>query len=178
MDIKVYLTSTSEAYSIKELYDMTLLSYEKAQELTSRLFTPEQFSQLSDIEKLKIIYTYLTENITYPKDSILSDRHYTALSVFSDKVATCQAIASAFNILCRCANLNACAISFDNHAFNCVLTNGEYLFFDATYEITSKDFSATDIDKATLNYFALNHEKMQNIHGNFSLPLAFWCTLE
>ena len=177
-DVTVRLESESCDFSMQDLYDMTLLSFIRGKEITESIFSFHEAALLSDIDKLKIIYTYITQNVTYPTHDNPDDMNYLAMSVFANNTGTCQAIASAFNILCRSANLDSCAISFNNHVFNCVLIDGEYLFFDPTYEITSRKYSDSPIPDKSMNYFALTHEKMQNIHGNFPLPIAFWCTLE
>ena len=174
-DVTVSLSSTSDKYSIEDLLDMRLHAYARGEEITSSLLSD---ISLSPIEKLEKIYTYITQNISYPTQENPDDIYYLPISVFSNKTGTCQAIASAFNIMCRSAGFDVCAVSLNNHVFNCVILDGEYLFFDCTHEITSQKFYETVTDTVPLNCFALSQEKMQNIHGNFSLPLAFWCTLE
>ena len=177
-DVTVSLESESDDFSMQDLYDMTLLSFIRGKEITESLFSFDDAALLSDIDKLKIIYTYITENVTYPTHSNPDDIYYLPMSVFANNTGTCQAIASCFNILCRSAGLDVCAISFNNHVFNCAIIDGEYLFFDCTHEITSRKYSDSPIPDKSMNYFALTHEKMENIHGNFPLPIAFWCTLE
>ncbi len=177
-EIKASLNSVSSDFSMEDLADMTSLSFIRGKEIIDSLFFDRKAAELSEIEKLKVIYSYLTSKTVYPKEGSERDIDYTAMGVFSNGVGTCQGISAAFNILCRSAGIDACAIAFDNHSFNCVLTDGQYLFFDCTHEITSQKFSETDNDGEKLNYFALSHEKAKNNYGNFPLPLAFWCTLE
>ena len=173
--VSAELVSSGSDFSIEELKELSQKGIQTGKQICDSLFSSS--SSLSDMEKLETIYRYIVENTAYPEEENIEDVHYLPINVFEKGEGTCQAIASAFNILCRSAGFDVCAVSFDNHAFNCVLSGGQYLFFDCTYEITSDKTSDSETDSA-LNYFALSHEKMQNIHGNFSLPLAFWCTLE
>ena len=179
--IKVYLTSTSDTYSLQDLLDIRQYGEARAYSLIKELSDGKAMQEMTDLEKAKLIYDYLTQNISFTEESESSDIDYTSLGVFTKKQGTCQGFAAAFNMLARQAGLAVCAVSFDNHAFNCILTGGEYLFFDAAYEVSSRDFSHKDeseLKDEEYSFFAMSHEKAQNVHGNFSLPLAFWCTLE
>ncbi len=179
--IKVFLKSISDTYSLQDLLDIRQYGEIYADKTVKELFGGIDLSSLSDIEKARIIYSFLVRNTAFVDESESRDIHYTALGVFSLKQGTCQGFSSAFNMLARSAGLDSCAVSFDNHSFNCILTGGEYLFFDGAYEVSSRLYSpkdSTSVKDEEYSFFALSHDKMQNVHGNFSLPLAFWCTLE
>lgn len=177
VDVSLQLQSVSEIFSITELHDMTTAAISEGRKIVEALFSG--YEEESETEKLRVIYRYLAQNTAYAGENSENDIDYTAYGVLFNKIGVCQGISGAFNILCRAAGFKVCAVSFDNHAFNCVILEGEPLFFDCTYEITSSvDDNKEKNISPSYKYFAVTYEQAKKIYGNFSLPIAFWSSLE
>ncbi len=89
----------------------------------------------SDEQKIRAIYTYLCDNVTYDyaEDSII----FTAYDALVNGRAVCQGVAVAFYRLCLEIGLDARVVTSEeiNHAWNIVRADGaRYYALDATWD--------------------------------------------
>lgn len=128
--IRVGLESTSRQFDKEALIFMKEKAYEKAQEIINEIFDDKEFS---DFEKARLIHNYLVLNTEYDLDQT-DDAIYTSFGALINGKAVCQGYASAFNLLCKLSGVNAYAVYNDNHMWNAVVSEGQTLYYDATWD--------------------------------------------
>lgn len=84
----------------------------------------------SDYDKVKKIYKWMTENISYDNTSSCS---YTAYGAINGK-AVCSGYVMLFCKFCKEASLTTYIIEGNNHAWNIVNIDGLYYQLDATWD--------------------------------------------
>ena len=102
----------------------------------------------TDYEKVKAIYDYMTENITYDYDNLDDDSYmlkYTAYAALIDKTSVCQGYATLFYRLALEYGIDARIIaglsSGERHSWNIVKLDGEYYLLDATWDAGRDEYS-------------------------------------
>lgn len=104
-------------------------------------------ASMSDYQKIKAIYHYLTENVTYDYDHLDDDtykRKHTAYAALIDKKAVCQGYAVLFYRMALEAGIDARYISgIGNggpHGWNIVRLGNYYYNLDATWDAGRQDY--------------------------------------
>lgn len=133
-----------------------------AHSIAEQIFTDD----MSDEEKLRAIYSYIVENTSYDyryyqAPNTLPYESRTALGPLEYGTAICGGFSWAFNMLCReakipCWNVTGIGAGED-HMWNCAWMNGEYRYFDTTW-----DAGATSEEQ--WRYFACTEEEITQNH--------------
>ncbi len=168
--IKFCIESTQDDFTTDDLLDIRKKSRNKAKEISILLFKDNE--NLSELEKAKIIHSYLIKNISYSED--LSDKTvFTGFGALINKTAVCQGYTAAFNELCYYAGIKSCAVQTENHTWNALLTNGEIIYFDSTWD----DPLPLGGDGENFKFCGVTKENVISTHGNFKTPLEFYFDL-
>lgn len=95
----------------------------------------------TDYQKIKGIYDYICENVTYDHDNLNDDSYtlkYTAYAAIVNGTAVCQGYASLFYRMALALGLDCRVVSGisnnENHGWNIVRLNGYYYNMDATWD--------------------------------------------
>lgn len=133
-----------------------------AHSVAEQIFTED----MGDVEKLRAIYRYIVENTSYDfryyqDPSALPYESRTAYGPLNDGTAICGGFSWAFNMLCReaeipCWNVTGVGTG-EEHMWNCARMNGEYRYFDTTWDagITYEE---------DWRYFACTEEEITQNH--------------
>ncbi|MCR4690852.1 MAG: leucine-rich repeat protein [Lachnospiraceae bacterium] len=93
---------------------------------------------VSDQEKIRTVYWYITSNVTYDHAHLAFGRNYspmfTAYAVIHDKTAICQGISNLFYRLMKELHVDVRTVTSVTHAWNIVKLNGLYYNVDATWD--------------------------------------------
>ena len=121
---------------------------------------------MGDEEKLRAIYGYIVEHTTYdsryyqaPDTLPLESR--TAYGPLKNGTAICGGFSWAFYMLCQeagipCWNVTGVGAG-EEHMWNCALINGEYRYFDTTWD-------AGVTEEEQWRYFACTEEEITQTH--------------
>ena len=121
---------------------------------------------MDDEEKLRAIYGYIVEHTSYdfryyqaPDTLPLESR--TAYGPLKNGTAICGGFSWAFHMLCQeagipCWNVTGVGAG-EEHMWNCALMNGEYRYFDTTWD-------AGITDEEQWRYFACTEEEITQNH--------------
>ena len=119
-------------------------------------------SGMSDYEKVKAIYGWIVNNVSYDytnsnKPASSKDpKTYTAYNAYYKKTAVCQGVAGLFYRLLLSAGVDNRIVYCGNHCWNIVKVDGKYYNCDATWEL----------GHTTYKYFLCgNTESFRSIHG-------------
>ncbi len=104
-------------------------------------------STLSDLEKVKIIYDYICNNVTYDYAN-LSDASYmlkhTAYAALINKTSVCQGYAQLFYWMALHSGIDARIVPSDvkgrEHGWNIVKIGNAYYYVDATWDSENKGY--------------------------------------
>ncbi|MEE3419933.1 MAG: S-layer homology domain-containing protein [Lachnospiraceae bacterium] len=109
-----------------------------------------QLEQMTDYNKVKTIYEYITSHVTYDKAHENDESYalqYTGYGALCKGTAVCEGYASLFYRMCTMKGLD-CRIIFgkadttegkEAHAWNLVRVDGRYYYCDATWDAGSTD---------------------------------------
>lgn len=148
-------TLEQSAAQAKELKNLT-------HSVAEQLFTED----MGDEEKLRTIYSYIVGNTSYDyryyqDPSALPYESRTAYGPLEYGTAICGGFSWAFNMLCREAGLpcwNVAGVGAgEEHMWNCAWMNGEYWYFDTTW-----DAGITEAEQ--WRYFACTEEEITQNH--------------
>lgn len=99
----------------------------------------------SDYEKVKRIYDYICENVTYDNANLKDEDYtlkFTAYAALINKTAVCQGYANLFYYLAQKAGLSVRLIpgtaNGGNHAWNIVKLGSTYYYLDSTWDAQNK----------------------------------------
>lgn len=121
---------------------------------------------MTDEEKLRAIYRYIVENTTY------DNRYYenpaavpyesrTAAGPLKNGTAICGGFSLAFQMLCREAGIPCWTVTGtgagEDHMWNCAKLDGEYYYFDTTWDRGKSD-------ETLWIYFACTEEEITRSH--------------
>ena len=117
----------------------------------------------SDYDKIKTIYDYICENVTYDFKNLEDDKYllkYSAYAAFENKTAVCQGYANLFYYMTKKAKVKTKIIggeSFDvGHAWNIVKLEDLYYNADATWDAGMDSY---EYFLKGSNTFDLDHER-------------------
>jgi len=105
-------------------------------------------TDLTDLEKEKLIAQRLCETITYSFTA--DDRDQTLAGALIDKKCVCNGYAMAMTYLCNAAGVDCITVKGDNHAWNIVSIGGKRYETDVTWMDRTEDTDVY-IDSAWLN---------------------------
>lgn len=118
---------------------------------------------LSTINKVKYIYDYLIDTITYEENSL---NNQNIISSLINKKSVCAGYAKAFQYLLlkmgiACTYLEGNIVSDENirHAWNMVKLEDDYFYVDSTWGDQRGAFT-----HACSAYFSMNEEEMQKLY--------------
>ena len=158
--------SSGDTYYLTITYTMTYYtSAEQEAELTeaiNNLVQELDLDRKSDYEKIKAVYDYITDNVTYDYENLDNDDYTlkaTAYAALMNKTAVCQGYSNLlYRLLLEC-HVDCRIISGtgngENHAWNIVNIGERYYNVDATWDINYKE----DDD---YHYFLLNEQSFEN----------------
>ena len=121
---------------------------------------------MDDEEKLKAIYRFIVENTTYDyryyqDPNVLPYESRTAFGPLQNGTAICGGFSWAFRVLCEeagipCWNITGTGAG-EEHMWNCALLDGEYRYFDTTWD-------AGRSDESQWRYFGRTEEEISQEH--------------
>lgn len=121
---------------------------------------------MDDEEKLRAIYGFIVENTTYDyryyqDPSTLPYESRTAIGPLQNGTAICGGFSWAFRLLCEeagipCWNVTGTGAG-EEHMWNCALLDGEYRYFDTTWD-------AGRTDEAQWRYFGQTEDEISQDH--------------
>lgn len=121
---------------------------------------------MDDEEKLRAIYGFLVENTTYDyryyqAPDAMPYESRTAFGPLQNGTAICGGFSWAFRMLCEeagipCWNVTGTGAG-EEHMWNCALLDGEYRYFDTTWD-------AGRADEAQWRYFAQTEDEISQDH--------------
>lgn len=133
-----------------------------AHSIAGQIFTDD----MDDEEKLRAIYRYIVGNTSYDyryyqDPSALPYESRTAYGPLEYGTAICGGFSWAFNMLCQeagipCWNVTGTGAG-EEHMWNCAWMNGEYRYFDTTWD-------AGITDEEQWRYFACTEEEITQNH--------------
>lgn len=167
------LKSMSEEFTLEELYSLKIQAEEKAKSVIDEIFGEEK---LSETQKVVKIYKYLFDNVEYPEND-QKDVYYTAYGALVDGRAFCQGYSSAFNLLCKYADVKSVSVEKDDHIWNGVKTQEGVFYCDASFEDSAGE-KFDVFSKKENNLCMVTKEQMEKLHGKFNSPLEIYFTLE
>jgi len=139
-------------------------------------------NELSDIEKVKVIHNWVTENIAYDTDAYYTGNieMHTAIDVMSSKKGVCGDYSFIFAALARAAGVqtkvvygdvwNSTLQNYEKHAWNESLIDDQWVSIDTTWDagyIYNNVFVGASTDK----YLNMNPETFNQTHKRTSITL-------
>ncbi len=135
--------TTYITYTYTVTYYTTAEQESQVSAAVNRLLTSLSLSGKTDYEKIKTIYDYMCENITYDYDNLDNSDYklkYTAYAALINKTAVCQGYANLFYRLMEEEGIDCRIVtglgSGSNHAWNIVALQRKYYDVDATWDAT------------------------------------------
>ncbi len=121
------------------LYHLT--SPQKEAEITeylnNQVYPSLSLNDKSDVEKIKAIYGYITEHVTYDWDNLNNREYemkYTTYAALINGTAVCQGYSSLLYRMMNEAGIDARIITSRNHAWNIVRIGNLYYNVDSTWD--------------------------------------------
>ena len=149
------MTLEESAAFVQDLQD-------RVRTLASELFTGD----MTEEETLRAIYRYITENTVYDNryyqaPETLPYASRTAQGPLMEGTAICGGFSWAFRMLCEeagipCWNVTGTGAG-EEHMWNCARLDGEYRYFDTTWDCGSTD-------ESQWRYFARTEEEFTKSH--------------
>lgn len=146
-----YTFDANGGYDLHITYYMSYLSdagqEKQVTEKVDDLLQSFNLSGKTDYEKIKAIYDYICDNITYDYKTLDDDTYtlkYTAYAALINKTAVCQGYASLFYRMVLDAGVDARVISGDAggpHAWNIVSIDGKYYNLDSTWDAGNDSYA-------------------------------------
>lgn len=131
--------SAPAGMTLEECLAALELADDLADQVTAQVVTPE----MTERERAKALYTYLTANVAYDQ-RYYSDRanmpyeSQTAVGALRDHTAICGGYANALKLLFEKNGIPCYTVSGknfqENHMWNVALLEGQWLWFDATMD--------------------------------------------
>ena len=96
--------------------------------------------QTSAYDKIRTIYSYLTDNITYASDNVDTPLYHTAYSAIVLKDTVCQGFAQLLYYMLWKCEIPCRIVTSDTHAWNLVWLRGQWYSLDATWDAGNQLF--------------------------------------
>ncbi len=132
---------------------------EKINEINNKVnsvFNELQLDNLSTKKKIELIHNYIINNSKYDNDAIENKSNYDSSSAYGNLIegfSVCSGYSDAMAIFLDELKIPNLKVSSDNHIWNLVFLNGEWLHLDLTWD-------DTDNEKYNNNYFLISKEKL------------------
>ena len=146
-----WLANSNGGFDLNMTYTVSYLSdaaqEEKVDREEAEVFQTLRLNGKSDYQKIKAIYDYICENVSYDYTNLDDDTYiqkYTAYAALIDKTAVCQGYASLFYRMALDAGVDARVIAGNTggpHAWNIVRLNGKYYNLDSTWDAGRENYS-------------------------------------
>lgn len=162
-DATVLQYSAPAGMTLEACLEALELADDLADQVTAQVVTPE----MTERERAKALYAYLTVNVTYDQ-RYYSDRvnmpyeSQTAVGALRDQTAICGGYANALKLLYEKIGIPCYTVSGkyfqENHMWNVALLDGQWLWFDATIdrgntgEFGFLRFALTELDGTKYQY--------------------------
>jgi len=153
-DLEIY--SAEFSYDFEEMHAINQHIDEWNKENNSSYYTQD--------EQAEFIFNDLVNRVSYDDEAALevqrSSNAYKALGALQDESAVCNGYALAFLGLLKDVDIPALVIAsdVDDHAWNLVYYEGEWVYFDVTFEDTD------GIEDEYYYYFALTSDDLKYDH--------------
>lgn len=124
-------------FTYQPLYYTTLEQEEAVTEELDYLIPELLESEETDYDKIRMIYEYVCDNVTYDYDNVDNADYllqYTAYGALIDETAVCQGYAVLMYRMLLTAGIDCRVITSAEHAWNIVELNGYYFNIDATWD--------------------------------------------
>lgn len=144
--------------SVEKVEEIQRLAKETAAEILN--------DTMDDEEKLRAIYSFIVGNTTYDyryyqDPSALPYESRTAIGPLQNGTAICGGFSWAFRVLCEEAGIPSWNVTGtgagEEHMWNCALLDGEYRYFDTTWD-------AGRTDETQWRYFARTEQEISQDH--------------
>lgn len=132
---------------------------EKINEINSKVnsvINELQLDNLSTKKKIELLHNYIINNSKYDNDAIENKSKYDSSSAYGNLIegfSVCSGYSDAMAIFLDELKIPNLKVSSDNHIWNLVFLNGEWLHLDLTWD-------DTDNEKYNNNYFLISKEKL------------------
>lgn len=137
------LSETGSGYSTLHLkigmsYFTTAAQEDALQKRVGEVLARMNLTGRSDYEKVRAIYNYICENVTYDYVHLGNTKYlaqYTAYAALFDHTAVCSGVAELFYVMATAAGVEAHIKTSNDHAWNFVKLDGKYYYLDATWDL-------------------------------------------
>ena len=109
----------------------------KVDEAINDILASLELDGKSDYEKIRAIYGWLCQNVTYDYNTLEDDSYllkYSTYAALVNKTAVCQGYATAFYRMALMAGVNARVVTSEEHAWNIVQLDGLWYHVDSTWD--------------------------------------------
>lgn len=161
-DATAICASPVDAETLEQSVEQVRQVRSLAKETAERILT----DTMDDEDKLRAIYRFLVENTTYDhryyQDPVaLPYASRTAVGPLQNGTAICGGFSWAFQMLCEeagipCWNVTGTGAG-EEHMWNCALLDGEYRYFDTTWDAGRQD-------ESQWRYFARTEDEISQDH--------------
>ena len=159
-------TAICASAGVSETMEETVEKAQEVQRLAEETAETILTDTMDDEEKLRAIYGFIVENTTYDyryyqDPASLPNESRTAFGLLQNGTAICGGFSWAFRLLCEeagipCWNVTGTGAG-EEHMWNCALMDGEYRYFDTTWD-------AGRTDESQWRYFARTEEEITQDH--------------
>ena len=122
-------------------------------------------NEMADYDKIKVFHDYIINNTVYDKD--ISKNSYTAYDLITTGKSICGGYSDIMSIYLNYLGVQNYKITSENHVWNLVYINGEWLHLDLTWD----DPVASDGKQYLLhNFFLIKTDellKLDSVEHNF-----------
>lgn len=115
-----------------------------------------KLDNLTNKKKIELIHNYIIKNAKYDNDAIENVSLYDSNSAYGNLIegfSVCSGYSDAMAIFLDVLNIPNLKVSSENHIWNLVYIDGEWLHLDLTWD-------DTDNEKYNNNYFLITKEKL------------------
>ena len=151
-------TSTDGGYNATITYTLnyytTAAQEQEMNQAVNALLADLDVAEETDYRKIKAVYDYLCENVTYDYENLNDQNHtlkYTAYAALIDGTAVCQGYASLFYRLALTLGVDARLIAGDAggpHAWNIARLNDLYYNLDSTWDAGMPEYQYFLVNEA------------------------------
>lgn len=119
-------------------YSSTLQQENYVTSQAKKLISSLKLNSLSDDEKIKAVYDYVTKTVDYDYAGVNEASSHSAYAALANKKAVCQGYSTlVYRLLCECGiqtRIITGKSQNQNHAWNIVRLNGQWYNLDATWD--------------------------------------------
>lgn len=143
---RVWIDGDVYEYAVKCTYYSSTEQEKYMDEEVSRIITSLKLDGKTDYQKLRAVYDYITNNVTYDYDTLEDNSYmlkYTAYAAAHDKTAVCQGYANFFYRLALEAGIDSRIVSSASmcHAWNIAGISSKYYLVDSTWDAGRSAYS-------------------------------------